>query len=271
MPKKPRALVTIRSDPHYRRDAFHFGLLEAGFEVVERLHDPTPQDALVIWNRMGRGHILAEQFEREGAAVFVAENGYIGHDHAGRQLYALALNHHIGAGRWRSDESGRWRFQNIEVRPWRTNGEHVLLLPQRGIGEPSVAMPPDWPVREYERLKGLTDRKIRIRHHPGRHAPERTLEEDLENAWCAVVWASGAGIKALCLGIPVFSDYHRWIGKQASPCLRGVYPAADLENPLCSDVARTAMLNRLSWAQWSIAEIMSGEPFRRLLELHRGA
>ena len=138
-----KALCLIREAPTYRRDASLNGLKAAGFQIMPHGHKPTPGDLLVIWNRYAHYEAEALRFEAAGAAVIVMENGYLGHHEDeyrksfavnGEQLYAMALWHHNGAGRWPVGAPGRWREQGITVQPWRKNGEHILVLPQRGFG-----------------------------------------------------------------------------------------------------------------------------------------
>jgi hypothetical protein len=275
----PRAFVLIQSGPLYRRDAFECGLKACGCTIEGDQHVGVvrPSDVLICWNRYARGDSLAGQFEQAGAAVIVAENGYLGASENAyakqfasvdmrpeAHLYALALNHHNGAGSWWIGAPGRWRTQGIVVSPWRQDGEHVLIVPQRGIGPAGVAMPKEWPQKTMRRLTAMTQREVRLRRHPGNSPAEKPLEADLDGAWCTVTWGSGAAIKAICAGVPVFTDWPKWIGAPAALPLSG----ADIEMPLRDDAAREQMLDRLSWAQHTIAEITSGEPLRRLLSLH---
>ena len=132
-----KAVCMVREAPHYRRDAILKGLKEAGLEIVPKLDRPKPGDLVVVWNRYGNYETEALRFEAAGAAVIVMENGYLGHREDefrklfstnGEQLYAMALDHHNGAGRWYVGERGRWREQGIEVKPWRETGEHILVL-----------------------------------------------------------------------------------------------------------------------------------------------
>ena len=275
-----KALCLVREAPHYRRDACLAGLKAAGFEIVPEVdrpkHRPKPDDLVVVWNRYGAYESEALRFEAAGAAVIVMENGYLGHREDefrklfaanGEQLYAMALDHHNGAGRWYVGEPGRWREQGITVQPWRTDGEHILVLPQRGIGPPGVAMPAGWPERTVARLRTLTKRKVVLRPHPGNNATQRPLEADLEGAWCVVTWASGGALKALCAGVPVFNDFDRWIGNDAALPLTFETPI-DARIPNTNDASREAMLDRLAWAQCDVAEISTGEPFRRLMAIY---
>lgn len=254
-----RAWVTLRPLPHYRREAFAEGLKAEGYRI--ELSDPPGQvareDVVVIWNRYGTGELTALAADRAGAAVLVAENAYLG------EGYALALDQHNGAGRWFPGGPERWGALGLEPAPWRRDGDHILLLPQRGIGPNGVAMPMGWTEETLAALRGRTRRPLRVREHPGRHAPERSLEDDLAGAWCAVTWGSGAGLRALLAGVPVFNQLPRWIGATAATPLSG----ADLERPRRGD--RLGMLQRLAWAQWSVEEIARGVPFRHLLSAAR--
>jgi hypothetical protein len=215
-----------------------------------------PTDVLVIWNRYGLHDAYAQRYISAGARVLVAENGYLPKDKKGRRYYALALEHHNGAGRWYGGDSTRWRDMGLEVAPWRTDGDHILVLPQRGVGPPGVAMPRNWAAETVKALKRVTKRPVKLRPHPGKNPTP--LEPDLANAWCCVTWGSGAGVKALLAGIPVVHSFTRWIG--ASACGSEI---AKVDAPYMGD--RLAMFERLAWAQWHVDEISAGKPFERLL------
>lgn len=254
------AACLIRQSPHYRRDAFVKGLSRHYYEVSDKPKAaPSPDDVLVIWNRYGRYHDEACRYERAGAKVLVVENGYIGHDKQGHQLYAIAHNHHLGAGTWYVGDYPRWKEQHIPCEPWRDYGSEVVILPQRGIGEPGVAMPANWTNDILQRVRVATNLPVRVREHPGVNdcVP---LMRDLKDARCVVTWASGAAIKALAAGIPVYAEFDRWIAAGAS------------NNDLNAVVKpvwrpdREPIFNRIGWAQWSIDEIERGEPFEYLLK-----
>lgn len=257
-----RASLLVREAVHYRRAAFESGLMALGYQIHARLRDPRPEDVLAIWNRYGQGNDAAAWFDRAGAPVIVAENGLIGSDEQGRRLFTLSLDYHNGAGSWFVGSNERWKGQNITVEPWRKPGSKILVLPQRGIGCKAVAMPRDWANSVKARLRQITDRPIEIRQHPGNVSPPP--DPDWTDVWAAVTWGSGAGIKAICAGVPVFHEMPNWIGATAAK-----YGIADIENPWRGD--RTEMLQRLGWLQWSADEIATGEPFWRLLDLKRNA
>lgn len=250
---------TFRGTLHYRRECFLSGLASCGYEVDQPpKREPEPQDVLLVWNRHGLNEGHADRYERAGARVIVAENGFIGADEHGNQLYALALRHHLGAGEWAQGPEDRWSPLKVSLRQWRKDGREIIVLPQRGIGPKGVAMPAGWTEDVVTRLKQVTARPIRVRNHPG--ASRTDPWDDLQDAWAAVTWASGAGIKAICHGVPVFHELPQWIGS-----LSARFGISQIEEPYLGD--RLPMLERLAHAQYSIQQISSGEPFRRLLEL----
>jgi hypothetical protein len=257
-----RACCLFRSTAGvYKRDEFLSGLGRHGFAGQPMpLRTPTPADVLLIWNRIPAFEQYIRPYETVGARVIVTENGYI-HGRDGAKRYALALGQHNGAGKWPVGAPERLEKLNLELHPWRSGGESVLLLPQRGIGARGVAMPPQWAHQALAALKGGTRRPVAFRRHPGPLKTEPYAE--LAQAHCAVTWGSGAAIKALAFGVPVFHGFPAWIGGSAALRLDG----ADLERPKMDDGARLAMFQGLAWAQWEISEISSGEAFAWLMNL----
>lgn len=280
-----KAYCLIRSQPWYRREAFECGLRAAGHQVLARVPREFDRDSLVVmWNRYAEHHELATRVERAGGTVMVAENGYLGAGGTAPKFdvwggverghyYALAIGGHNGSGAWFTppDDSdafkSRWRALGVELRPLREAGSHILICPSRNFGRPDMTMPGQWVTRTIEALRKVTKRPIRVREHPGNQPPARSLAEDLVGAWGCWVWASSAGVHALVAGIPVVQGAPHWI------CQRGaVGELATLERLDRDESAREVWrrlrkhaLRRMAWAQWTVDEIASGEPFTRLL------
>ena len=228
-----RAWLNLRYVTGDRAEAFRSGLEACGFEVAGELTThPGPEDVLVTWNRIGHGDTCARRFEALGRPVLVAENAAWGNDFAGSRWYTLARGWHNRAGCYPVGGPERWDSLGVELAPWRTQGE-VVVLPQRGIG--AGGMPRGWTA------------KGRVRAHPGQRDAV-PLEQDLASARKVITWGSGAAVKALLWGIPVESHMPGWIAEQDN-----------------TDTGRLAMFRRLAWAQWTMEEIAAGEPFWRLL------
>ena len=232
-----RAWLNLRHADSERAQAFSKGLERLGYLVVHGLTCiPAAGDVLVTWNRIGHGDTAARAFEGHGRPVIVAENASWGNSFCGGSWLMLARSFHNMAGMFPVGGPDRWDSLGVDLEPWRTEGETVIL-PQRGIGPAQVAMPRGWPYG----IKG------RIRQHPGRRQA-KDLKEDLAKASKVITWGSGAAVKALIWGIPVESHMPKWIGTQDN-----------------TNSGRLEMFRRLAWAQWSMDEIASGEPFERLL------
>jgi hypothetical protein len=243
----------------YRREAFCSGLTASGYQVHLAAPGKADEgDVLVIWNRYGHWHDMATRFEHEGGTVVVAENAYLGLDRSDRQRYALAKWGHNGSGVWPIGGPERWDALGIPLQPWRTQGTHVLVCPNRGFGRPDMIMPGTWVESTAKELQRWTRRPVRVRPHPGNAPPKVPLANDLRDAWAVIIWASSAGCEALVAGIPVYACGPYWVAGPAS-CKK----LRTIDNPEPPD--RLPAMHRLAWAQWHVTEIASGEAFKHLL------
>ncbi len=197
--------------------------------------------------------------------TFVAENGYLGLDRHGRQYYSLAEHGHTGSGRWRVGGESRWTglaaSQKTSIKPWREQGDHILVCAQRGIGEILMRSPPGWEQSVQKEIRKTTKRPIKVRLHPGRHKMTGPLEDDFKNAWAAVVWSSNCTTELLLNGIPTFYAAPHIVHQGGALPLKG----ANLENPKFGD--RLQSFTNMSWAQWSVKELEAGVPWKFLLPL----
>jgi len=261
----------IRRDTWYRHDAFVMGLRGAGYEV----HDGAPSerarpgDVMVCWNRYYQTEQIADRFEAEGGTVLVAENGYIHGRHDGGDFYALAIHGHNGSGTVRVGGPERFGALGVELKPWRTEGKHILVAPNRSFGMRGFVMPERWGENTAEQLCKVTKREVRLRLHPGNNRPAVPLEDDLRDAHCVVIWSSSVGVKALIAGIPVVCCAPWWVCKKATHPLDAYGLAIDDVRAFpCDDSAdmiRLYAMEDLAWAQWSVEEIKSGMAFEHLL------
>lgn len=243
----------LRHTAHYRHDVFEAAARRMGYRTINQpIRNPGPEDLLILWNRMRTFEPVIARYREAGAPVIIAENGYL--PRGKTKQFALSLNSHNGAGICPIGSQPRFE---IPMRDWRPDGDRIVLLLQRGIGQQGVAMPSSWPKTIAGKLKRMTGRPIVVRRHPcGRDNP---LEPSLKGAWAAITWASGAGCKAIVAGVPVFHEMPRWIGADAALEL----DKAKIENPYLGE--RGEFMRRISWAQWSIDEIQSGEAFEAVL------
>lgn len=253
-----QAICLIRDQPHYRRAAFVDGLRAAGYSVAQNAQPQSARDLFVIWNRYGTSEARANAWEKDGGTVLVCENGYAGRDAGGHQLYAISAHGHNGSGWHPVGDRDRFAERGISVEAWRAPSPdgHILVCGQRGIGSRQMASPHGWHDRAAARLRKLFDHPVRIRPHPGNQPPATPLETDFVNCYAVAIWSSASGVRALLAGIPVIYDAPHWILASAATRLD-----AGAHEPLRDDAARLAALRRMAWAQWTVDEIQSGEPF----------
>jgi hypothetical protein len=242
----------LRHSPHYRRDAFDAGLEAAGLMLARGIDNPRPNDVLLIWNRYGAHHALANRFEAAGAKVLCAENCPLGNSWRPGVWYSLALgNPAVVGGQFKTGGTGRWDAWRVPLKPWRTGGE-LVALGQRSIGNEYTASPFGWADRVAPRLKA------RVRPHPGTRTDVVPLDVDLSNAGGVLTWASSAALHALRLGVPVWYEHPGFIGASASLPLHTLKTSA----PRCDDGARLDMFRRLAWCMWELEEISNGDAIR---------
>lgn len=171
----------------------------------------------------------------------------------------------------------------INVKEYRSSGDHILLLLQRNGGWSMAGYDVvDWTAATIRELRKYTDRTIIIRAHPGdkgsskyltadnlikkigllknvRVSPEgKDLIDDLKNCWAAVNYNSSPTVGAAIEGVPIFvTDPAR------SQCVDVAnLNLADIESPVLHD--RQRWLERLSMFHWSFDEIQSGEAWRHM-------
>ncbi len=256
------AVCLIRQQPNYRRYAFEQGLRKAGYTLRESGHPNSVEDLLVIWNRYGSFASMADAWERAGGTVVVCENGYIGRDEQDRQYYAISVHGHNGSGWFPVGDEDRFSKLRIELEPFRSSGEIVLVRGQRGIGMPAVASPPSWHDDMGRVLRKKQKLPVKVIPHPGNVDPKPTHDDDLRKAEFLSVWSSAMGVRALTLGTPVYFSSPHWVCQDG-----GVREYNGPDSYLCRDeTCRQVALHKMAWGQRSVAEIESGEPFATIRE-----
>lgn len=235
------AVVTIRKEPAYRREAVESGLKRLGYTILSKGGRPESRaDLLVLWNKkQGAEETMADQWERRGGTVIVMENGYL--QKVDKTTYALSVHGHNGSGWFPTGTEDRFTALGFPLKEMVERKGYDLVCAQRGIGSKLMASPPRWAEKMVEKLRAQ-GRSTRLRAHPGNFAPKVPLLEDLKGAARCVIWSSGAGVRALVEGTPVVHAAPHWI-------------CAGWEGN------RVEALQRMAWGQWRHEEIATGLPF----------
>jgi hypothetical protein len=179
----------------------------------------------------------------------------------------------------RDIDTSRWvkisRDLNLTLKPWRTQGNHILICLQRhggwSMGGLSVQAWLDQTIiqiRQYSRKRSILvrthpgDKKIKsilkINHKNVHLSTNERLVDDLRNAWATVVYNSSPSVASIIEGIPAFVT-------DTLPQHSQTYEVANtdlsrLENPEMPD--RQAWIEKISMCHWNFEELRSGEAWR---------
>lgn len=256
--------------------AFRTGALRLGHQVVS--HD-TSADVAVIWSqvwtgRMRHNHAIWQQFRAAGRPVIVLEVGTLQRG----VTWKMGLNGTNAAGRWgRGIDSQRPRRLGINPMAWRDPGDRIVIVMQRHDSEQWIGQPPMhvWLANTVEALHKVTDRPIQVRRHPRQSVTipqcceidqpvpvantydDFNLESGLSQAWAVINHNSGAGVRAVLSGVPVF------VSNTSLAAPVGNLDWGQIENPQKPD--RSQWLVDVSHTEWTREEIASGYPLSRLL------
>lgn len=232
-------------DENYPWRAAKAGLERLGFTV--HMGIDLLADALVTWSPWhgSRRQALESSYRAAGKPVIVMENGW-GSPIAGVPYFQAALDGWNGTGRFPAGGPERRASWPAPLLPWQNNpAGYVLVIGQRGHPCDNRTSPVGW--HQTLHFDGPIIRRPRDATRP--------LAADLSGAREVHVWTSNAASHAIWAGIPVV---------QHGPNLMVSALASRPGQPLFRG-ERTAELDRLAWAQWTSAEISTGEPFARLL------
>ena len=167
----------------------------------------------------------------------------------------------------------------INLKPWKTSGDHILLCLQRNGGWSMQGLNnQDWAVQTVKRLRQYTDRKIILRVHPGDGKARfylnpnnreyklqgidkdveismntRTFLQDIQNAHAVVVHNSSPAVGAAIEGVPVF------LTDPASSQAREVAHTdlSQIETP--QEFERQQWVERISMFHWNFEDLKSGK------------
>ena len=145
---------------------------------------------------------------------------------------------HNGDGNYPNDRLKRLNLRFIEQS---NKGKYIIL------SEPSEMMKKiydenNWVNETKKILKNFTDRKLIIHNK----FSNKSLDELLKNAWAFISLQSTAGFKAMLNGVPAYFT---------EQTLKNINNINQIENPKIN----YKIFNNLSYGQWTLKEIESGE------------
>ena len=250
-------------------------------KVITDLDNYEPSDVAVVFGTYKkqvpisyrRGNVVHQQ-KASGKTTVILETGYLNRGSGPDHHYAAGLNGLNGRAEFHNENSPGDRAEQFRhlVKPWRTDGKHVLLCGQ---------VPWDTSVDHIDFTKWAsrtalslrTDRPIIYRPHPlvntrlyssnsSEHpygttiSKNQLLAADLEDCWVVVTFSSNSAVEAAIAGIPVIAEDE---GSMASAIANG---SGEVNNPRMLD--RTQWLNNLCYCQWTPKEMAEGSTWNQL-------
>lgn len=276
--------VTVYYSPHQRRsmilaEAAFKGCKRSGYKVkiLSSLHyKKVDSDYAVFYGlACGLDRVMRDYSKHKSAKALYIDLGFY-HRRIGKQRYNGY--HKISVdGRHpmylmdKDMPDDRWKqlvaLGGLEIKPWRTNGEDVLIAGMSAKASAAENLGPlEWERDAVAKLIKHTDRKIRLRPKPNctqsRPIPGtiwhnvRSLDQGLHNVHAVVARHSNVCVDALLEGIPIFCD--EGISKSM-----GLSDLSRIEKPYYPD-NRERFLCNMAYQQWRTSEIEDGSPFKYL-------
>jgi hypothetical protein len=259
-------------------DAFARGAKSLGYDVA--WNDPN-SDVDVIWSVLWSGRMAANKaiWERnlaQSKPTVVLEVGGIKRGTTWK-VGLNGINRDAYFGDMGNDRS-RASLLGLELKPWRTDGKYILIAGQHEQSEQWRNQPrmSRWVMETIENIQAHTDRPILFRPHPRcrlpaiEHQYKNVYRQDprqlpgtyddfdmkFDNIYCTVSWTSNPGIHSVLNGIPAYTSTSSLAWDVSIKSL------INLDKPPTPD--RQKWLNDYAWTEFTVDEIASGLPLKRL-------
>ncbi len=266
-------------------DNFAAGVQALGDEVVDFRDNQLPDQKLDAGFVLGytlednfRKKIIDQLRSQKTPSIFVDSNilHYARPEHEWHRYSLNSVYPNSGTYFFGNVSTAKWSqfsgWHGAELKPWRTTGNHILVLCQRPKGFNMFTDQEAWLDKTVAKIRKHSSRPIMIRMHPGDGTRFKQIEkiqkkygtavtisehanirEALVNCWCTVGINSTPNVVAAIEGIPGYIEdtVHSWATGVAFTDL------AQIENPPLPD--RTDWAHRIANIHWSNDEVRSGQ------------
>ena len=255
-------------------DAFANSLNNNGHDVA---YNDLSADVNVIWSVLFNGRMAGNKavWEQQKPTIVLEVGGIKRGTTWKVGLNGINRDAYFGPS---GNSSDRVRLLGLQVKPWKYDGEHILIAGQHDKSLQWKDMPAmaTWVHDTITFIRAQTDRPIIFRPHP--RCPLPAIEHDFKhvkrqeplqikgsyddfdmqfnNIWATVSWSSNPAIHSIINGVPAFTGPSSLAFDVAEQNLRNI------ENPLYGD--RTQWLNDYAHTEYTIEEISQGIPLKHL-------
>lgn len=275
---------------------FHLGVPDNQSAEIETF-DYQPSDLAVIqgWVHANSGNaphlnfrrrIIEQQQKHGGRTIAIDSNLFLYRDPQNTKQYLRFSLDDVfpttGEYFWESATPVRWQqIQNdigIELKPWRTDGEHILICLQRNGGWSMAGLDVmKWCNQVIQDLKLITARPVVIRTHPGdkraqqyvRTAPKgvtistnNSILQDFENCWACVTYNSSPGVAAAIEGIPVFVTDKK--SRRSQACDVANLQLRNIDQP--ETFERQQWIEKIAMSHYNFEDLQNGTAWNTIKE-----
>lgn len=252
------------------------GLQLLGHDIVDK-----NEDIAVIWSVLWNGRMMSnkqiyEQARKEKRPILIAEVGNLIRNHTWR----LSLNHVNALGYFGNDDDlslNRPLKLGLTLKPIKEKRKNHILIAcqhQKSLQWEGLPDTESWLIDIIDNLKKYTDRPIVVRPHPRSKINFTRLKNikienpiKLHNTYddfdinydCHVLLNhnSGPSIQALINGVPIVCD-------RTSLAFPLSTMIENIDDATVND--RTDWFIRLCHTEWTVDEVKTGEPLKRILK-----
>jgi hypothetical protein len=259
-------------------DAFEKSIVNSGHQVT---YNNSNADIDVIWSvlwsgRMTKNKEIWKNAIKNNRPIIVIEVGgikrgvtwRIGLNGINRDAYFCPLG----------NDNSRAKKLQLKLKPWRKNGEYILICGQHERSQQWDNLPPmrEWVEQQITILRKYTDRQIIFRPHPrspvkelGRNFASVLIQKPLKckgtyddfninfnDAWAVVSLSSNPGPASIINGVPAF------VGTSSLAYAVGNTDYSLIEAPQMPD--RSQWLNDYAHTEYTLDEIEEGIPLKYL-------
>jgi len=264
---------------------FAAGVKSLGDEVVEFHNNSLPNQQLDLGFVLG--YTLEENFRKKiinilrnsnTPQVYVDSNifHYSRKEHEWHRYSLNSVYPDTGTYFFNLLNKDKWdivsQWHNVSLKPWRSQGDHILILAQRPKGFNMFTDQDDWLTTTVSKIRQYSQRPIMVRMHPGDGTKSKQIEklrkrfrkdikisehddirDALANCWCSVGYASTPNVVSVIEGVPVYvEEPNKSWAKDV--CFTDL---SQIENPPTPD--RSEWIHKIANIHWSNDEVISGK------------
>lgn len=283
-PEKPRALIEFIKGVQSIGDtgivSNNMNLIPADVAVIQGF---VHQDSKNAPHLEFRKSVLHFQKANNKRTIIIDSNLFLYRDPNNTKGYLRYSYDSIfpNTGEYCNDKPDPQRWEIIKndlgfnLKPWRTNGTHILICLQRNGGWSMKGLPvTDFCHKTIKKIRKYTDRPIIVRVHPGdkksdsyahyltgkdvRLSTNKSLIDDLQGAWASVIYNSSPSVASAIEGIPCFILDPEY--SQSTPIAN--LELSKIEDPIMPE--RLEWVQRLAQCHWKNNDLVTGAAWRHM-------